>query len=173
MWVPLTFFFLYTIPHYFPRLSVALFWRDVALKCCSGHKFPHCTVHWGSNPFDVSECWAPAMTDFIPFSPLPPSLDYGFLDFLQIFLLGDFTNLLTIAPKGVSSLGVNDSVKTTMFLQVLLTALLPLGSLLGRPGSLRPKPFFGKAVARLKSLQNLEAFFELFWVLLTKKIVIF
>ena len=63
----------------------------------------------------------PAMVDFVAFSPLPPSLDYGFLDFLQIFLLGDFTNLLTIAPKGVSSLGANDSVNTTMLLQVLFT----------------------------------------------------
>ena len=34
----------------FETLSVTLFWRDVVLKCCSGHKFPQCAL-LGSSGF--------------------------------------------------------------------------------------------------------------------------
>ena len=53
-------------------------------------------------------------------SPPPISLPhYGFVDFLQIFLLGDTSRLLAGSPRGEASFVGEDTVKTTMLLQAI------------------------------------------------------
>ena len=52
-------------------------------------------------------------------SPAPIILPYyGFVDFLQLFLLGDTSRLLAGSPRGEASFVGEDTVKTTMLLQV-------------------------------------------------------
>merc|ERR1712029_1050423 len=53
-------------------------------------------------------------------SPAPIILPhYGFVDFLQLFLLGDTSRLLAGSPRGEASFVGEDTVKTTMLLQAI------------------------------------------------------
>ena len=59
------------------------------------------------------------MAEFV-LSPAPIALpEYGFVDFLQIFLLGDTSRLLAGSPRGAVGFVGEDKVKTTMMLQAI------------------------------------------------------